>query len=153
MPYGSGAVLCGLRSLISCLTAWITASKMWKSPCTAWRRTQQFMFPLPGVYAGPSGRAVWGVGLRPLACWDCGFESQRGDGCLLSDRGLCDELITRPEEPYRVWCVCVWSRNLVNEEALAQWGLLRHRQTKLLGVNNKPFIDYIYSRYDVLISW
>ena len=28
------------------------------------------------------GRAVWGVGLRQLACWDCGFESLRGQGCL-----------------------------------------------------------------------
>ena len=26
---------------------------------------------------------------------------------VLSDRGLCDELITRPEESYRVWCVIV----------------------------------------------
>jgi len=25
--------------------------------------------------------------------------------CVLSGRGLCDELITRPEEFYRVWCV------------------------------------------------
>jgi len=23
-----------------------------------------------------------GVGLRPLACWDCGIESRRGHGCL-----------------------------------------------------------------------
>jgi hypothetical protein len=23
--------------------------------------------------------------------------------CVLSGRGLCDELITRPEEPYEVW--------------------------------------------------
>jgi len=29
-----------------------------------------------------SGRAVYGVGLRPLACWDCGFESREGHGCL-----------------------------------------------------------------------
>jgi len=28
--------------------------------------------------ADPSGRAVLGVSLRPLACWDCGFESPRG---------------------------------------------------------------------------
>jgi len=26
----------------------------------------------------------------------------------LSGRGLCDELITRPEEPYRLWCVVVY---------------------------------------------
>jgi len=26
---------------------------------------------------------------------------------VLSGRGLCDELITRPEESYRQWCVVV----------------------------------------------
>jgi hypothetical protein len=41
-----------------------------------------------------SGRAVWGVGLRPLACWDCGFESRREHGCL-SGRVLCVGLITK----------------------------------------------------------
>ena len=29
-------------------------------------------------------RAVYGVGLRRLACWGCGFESRRGHGCLSS---------------------------------------------------------------------
>jgi len=53
------------------------------------------------------------VGLWPLACWDCGFESSCGHGCLsvvsvvLSGRGLCDGLITRPEESFRLWCVVV----------------------------------------------
>jgi len=27
--------------------------------------------------------------------------------CVLSGRGLCDELITRPEESYRLWCFVV----------------------------------------------
>jgi hypothetical protein len=27
--------------------------------------------------------------------------------CVLSGRGLCDELITRPEESYRLWHVVV----------------------------------------------
>ena len=27
--------------------------------------------------------------------------------CVLSGRGLCDELITSPEESYRLWCVVV----------------------------------------------
>ena len=27
--------------------------------------------------------------------------------CVLSGRGLCDELITHPEESYRLWCVVV----------------------------------------------
>jgi hypothetical protein len=37
--------------------------------------------PCISVYmlmADPVGRAVSGVGLRPLACWDCGFESRWG---------------------------------------------------------------------------
>jgi len=29
----------------------------------------------------PCGHTVTGVGLRLLACWDCGFESRRGHGC------------------------------------------------------------------------
>jgi len=41
--------------------------------------------------------SVLGVGLRPLACWDCGFESHRRHGCLSvvsvvcsTGRGLCE---------------------------------------------------------------
>ena len=49
--------------------------------------------------------------------------------CVLSARGLCDGLITRSEESYRLWCVVMWSGNLVNEEALAHWGLSRQKQT------------------------
>ena len=34
--------------------------------------------------ADPSGRMVWGVGLRPFTCWDCGSNPARGmDVCLL----------------------------------------------------------------------
>ena len=42
--------------------------------------------------------------------------------CVLSGRGLCDELITRPEESYRLWCVVydLEKQDLVNEEAKAQ---------------------------------
>jgi len=40
--------------------------------------------------------------------------------CVLSSRGLCDELITRPEESYRLWCVVECdletTKILVNEE-------------------------------------
>jgi predicted Zn-ribbon and HTH transcriptional regulator len=34
------------------------------------------------IKAAPSGRAVKGVGLRPLGCWDCGFEFRHGNLCL-----------------------------------------------------------------------
>ena len=79
--------------------------------------------------AGPSGRAVWGVGLRPLAYWDRGFESHRGHGCfsvcVLPGRGLCDRLITRPEESYKLWRVVVCDQETSNTRRLntatGQW--------------------------------
>jgi hypothetical protein len=37
--------------------------------------------------------------------------------CVLWGTGLCDGLITRPEESHWVWCVWVWSRNLKHEVA------------------------------------
>ena len=55
----------------------------------------------------------------PLWAWtfDC------CECCVLLGRGLCEELITRPEESYRLWCVVVCDlENLVNEEALAHRG-------------------------------
>ena len=39
--------------------------------------------------ADSSGRAVYGVGLRPLACWDCGLESDRVHGCLSVVSAVC----------------------------------------------------------------
>ena len=58
------------------------------------------------------------------------------DVCLLwvlSGRGPCDELITRPEESYRLWCVVVC--DLETSWMRRPWpngGLLRQKQTKLL---------------------
>jgi len=45
---------------------------------------------------------------------------------VVSGRGLCVGLITRPEESYRVWCVWVGSWSVDSEEALAYYGLLLH---------------------------
>jgi hypothetical protein len=45
--------------------------------------------------------------------------------CVLSDRGLCDGPIPRPEESYRLWCVIVWDQQTSKKEAaLARVGLL-----------------------------
>jgi len=50
---------------------------------------------------------------KALLSWVCEFEYSFGNGCSspkfvlrCSGNGLCHELITRSEEPYRV-CVCV----------------------------------------------
>ena len=51
--------------------------------------------------------------------------------CVLSDRGLCDELITFPGKSYRLWCVVVCDlENLKNEEAMAHFGMQRHKKRK-----------------------
>jgi len=41
-------------------------------------------------------------------------------GHELSSRGLCDEMITRPEESYRICCVVVC--DIMNEETVAHRG-------------------------------
>jgi hypothetical protein len=51
--------------------------------------------------------------------------------CVLSGRGLCNKLITRPEESYRLVRRCVWSRNLMDEEALDHWRLSRQKNKQI----------------------
>jgi len=52
---------------------------------------------------------------------------------VLSGRGLCDELITRPEESYRLWCVVVCDLEttkilVIEEEAKAYQGAIGSRE-------------------------
>jgi len=56
--------------------------------------------------------AVYDVGLRPLDCWDRGFESRCGQICpsivfvvCCVGSSFCDVLTARSEESYR-FCVC-----------------------------------------------
>jgi hypothetical protein len=69
------------------------------------------------------------VGSNPTGAWifvccEC---------CVLSARGLCDELITRPEMSYRLWCVVVCDiENLKNEEAMTRIGAQPHSKKKTI---------------------
>ena len=50
---------------------------------------------------------------------------------VLSGRGLCDELITRPEESHRLWFVVLCDlENLKNEEAMTRVGSQHHQKEK-----------------------
>jgi hypothetical protein len=71
---------------------------------------------------------------------------------VLSGRGLCDELIIRPEESLpTVVRRCACSRNLVNEDAMAQWGLLRQKRENWRGGGSiVQFSSYEVSREPVL---
>jgi len=54
----------------------------------------------------------------------------------LSGTGLCDELITRPQESYRLWCFVVCDLETPkNEEAMAHWGLLRQKKKNVTRVS------------------
>jgi len=48
--------------------------------------------------------------------------------CVLSGRRLCDELITRPEESYRLWFVVVCDVENVKNEAMTRVGSQCHRK-------------------------
>jgi len=60
---------------------------------------------------------------------------------VLSGRGLCDEMITRPEEYYRLCCVVVCDlENLKNEEAMTHsWVAVQQQKKKffLIKIKNK----------------
>ena len=49
--------------------------------------------------AGPSGTAVEGVGLRPLACWYCGFEFRLENGCMSARSFVCCQSLLLANHP------------------------------------------------------
>jgi hypothetical protein len=59
------------------------------------------------------------------------------DCCVLSDRGLCNEPIPRPESSSRVWCVCVISKP-------EQWVGLCSTDKVLRSIVNAPW--YVQNR-------
>jgi len=92
--------------------------------------TRNTQLPIPVAARSTAwvcGRSLFGIaGSNPAGGMDV---------CLLwvlPGSGRWVGLITRPEESYRLWCVWVWSWILDND-ALAHWGLLRHgkNNTKL----------------------
>jgi hypothetical protein len=66
---------------------------------------------------------------------------------VLSGRGLCDEMITHPEESYRLWCVVVCDlENFKNEEAMTCVGSQRHRKKTPLIRTQMPMVGCGESR-------
>ena len=61
----------------TCLHLWYFQSQDFKN--TNWRTEFMTVLYRP---ADPSGRRSKAWVRRSLACWDCGFESRRGHGCL-----------------------------------------------------------------------
>jgi len=75
--------------------------------------------------------------------------------CVLSGRGLCDGLITRPEESYRLWCVVVCDLETSRiKEALARVGPQRHRKNKSTVIlpTRQPLVSsrYVGTGHEIL---
>jgi len=64
--------------------------------------------------------------------------------CLLSGGGLCDELITRPEESYRLWCVVVCDRG--TSRMGRPWPALGRSATGVGGPCNCILNSMVYQR-------
>jgi hypothetical protein len=99
-------------------------------------------------------RSQWPRGLRRRSTaarllWS-GFESDRGtDVCVLSVRCLCDELTTRPEESYRLWCVVVCDHETSwYEEAIARVGLQSQRSKRHIQNYLEDYNEYITPIYN-----
>jgi hypothetical protein len=68
--------------------------------------------------------------------------------CVLSGRGLCDELTARPEESYRLWCVVVCDlekTSLVNEDEGQDplRGYRAKRKEKQISLENLKEINHL----------
>jgi hypothetical protein len=68
--------------------------------------------------------------------------------CVLSGRGLCDGLVTRPEESYRMWCVWVWSWSLEKWGGLGPpkgfWAIEKKIMARLIFNWYHRTCDFIY---------
>jgi len=62
--------------------------------------------------------------------------------CVLLGRGLCDELITRPEKSYRLWCVVLCDlENFKNEETMTHVGSQRHKKRIKIGYQQERCVS------------
>jgi hypothetical protein len=106
----------------------------------------------------PHGLKRWSAAARLLRLWvripPVAWTSVCCECCVLSGRGLCDELITRPEESYWLWRVVVWFRNLAYEEALAHWVLSHQKQniTCIFEFLYKTAFELFWSSLDACTS-
>jgi len=70
---------------------------------------------------------------------------------VLSGRGLCDELITRPGVLPNVMRHCVLSRNLLNKEAMAHWGCCAKKKTTILQFKSHTIHKKLQKMYAEII--
>jgi hypothetical protein len=78
--------------------------------------------------------------------------------CVLSGRGLCDELITRPDESYRLWCVVVCDLETSwMKRPWPTWGLLRQIKLKKCSLHKCNKLTHsdeaVFTRLSIDLIW
>jgi hypothetical protein len=98
--------------------------------------------------AGPSGRVVYG---RSPAAIVVSNPTGGMDICVLSGRGLCDELITRPDMSYRLWrfVVCDHETSWTRRPQPALGCSARDNNNNNLKFNNET----VFLFYNVRFVW
>jgi hypothetical protein len=82
-----------LETKMNTLLIYLFFARVWKCCRSQWPR---------GLRYGSTAASLLGLWVRiPPEAW----MSVSCKCCVLSGRGLCDGLVPRPEESYRVWCV------------------------------------------------
>jgi len=73
--------------------------------------------------------------------------------CVLSGGGLCDELITRPEESYRLWCVVVCDLETSRTRRLGRSATAKKKIYPLYASNRLPIHHQeavtVYAAYSI----
>jgi hypothetical protein len=73
--------------------------------------------------------------------------------CVVSGRGLCDGLITRPEESYRLWRVVVCDQETSkNENAKARYRAVKIQPQWVVTVGKQHIYIYVYRGADKSLS-
>jgi hypothetical protein len=83
----------------------------------------------------------WG-GMEVCLCVEC---------CVLSGRGLCDGLITRPEESYWLWCVVVC--DLETSRLRRPWSALGRSATGKRSESNRRLFLYFLYLLSCFLTW
>jgi hypothetical protein len=79
-----------------------------------------------------------------FVCCDC---------CVLSGRGLCDGLITRPEESYRLWCVVVCDLEKQMRRPRPTRGLSRQERKENYAITDHLVVMPFSSLERVVAMW
>jgi hypothetical protein len=86
-----------------------------------------------------------GVGLRPLTCWDCGFESRRGHGCLSVVSVVCCQVevtATGRSLVQRIPSDCVLLLRVI---VSVTWLITNLKEGKIGPIKRKLFVFFLLS--------